>query len=221
MVYVSALGAALVPITDVLTLYAQSYADGTITLPFTAKADEAQTTSATQAQVLTRRLAPVSLANAVSAKEVSKTMTGDNTVFVDGMKFFLDEKLLMALNIVGTVRFKTLVQVKSANASGTAYLQRVTFKLRALTANDTYRDIATRIVTVNVSTASTTYVDKEVIGTVDITSDQSITTGEKLLLEITTDGKASSGSYAAYHNLKFSVASGETYVEFGVLNSNA
>jgi hypothetical protein len=194
----------------------QSYADGTITLPFTAKADDGQSTTATQAQVMTRRQAPASLANAVSAKEVSSTSTADNTTFINAMRFFVDEKFLSTVNVLGTVRFKTLIQVKSSSASGTAYLQRVTFKLRALTANDTYRDIATRTVTVNFSTTSTSYVDKEVIATVEITSDQSIATGEKLLVEVSTDGKGSSASYTTYHNIKFTINSAESYVEFGV-----
>lgn len=217
MTYVSGIGSfSNIPIIDWFTLYAQHSGTSTNTLPFTAKYDEAQTTSATQYQVLTRRLHPDSLVSVVSSREYTTTSTGDNTTLVNGIKFFLDESFAATLTIVKSVRFRTVIQLKSSNASGTAYLQRVIFKLRALTANDTYRDLAEKTVTVNASTTSTSYVNEAVIGVVKIDTDQALTTGEKLVLEITTDGKGSSGSYTTYHNILFTAGSSETYVEFGV-----
>jgi len=198
-----------------LTLYAQHIGDDTITLPYQAKSDESEASSTTQKQVLTRRPMPSDLEGVVNSIEKTTQATTDNTVVISGMRFFLDEKLLETLQLNGTVRFRVTLAVKTNNAAATAYLQKVVFSVRKLTGNDTYTTLGTKTVTVNISNATTTYVEKSVIGIVDL-SGQTLLTGEKLVLEITTNGKITNATYICTHRLSYDASTSKTFVEISV-----
>ena len=199
------------------TLYAQHIGDDTITLPYQAKSDESESASTTQKQVLTRRPAPSDppLAGFVSSIEKTTQATGDNTTVINGMRFFLDEKLLETLQLNATIRFRATVGVKTNNTSGTAHLQQVLFKLRKLTAADTYTTLGEKIVTINLQNATTTYAERSVIALIDASA-QTLATGEKLLLEITTNGKISNASYICTHRLSYDTGTSKTFCEIAV-----
>ena len=198
-----------------LTLYAQHTGDDTITLPYQAKSDETEASATTQKQVLTRRPSPSDLEGVVNSIEKTTQATVDNTTVINCMRFFLDEKLPETLQLNATIRFRVTVAVKTNNISGTAHLQQVVFKLRKLTANDTYTTLGTKTVTVNITNATTTYVEKSVIAIVDASA-QSIATGDKLLLEVLTNGKISNASYICTHRLSYDAVTSKSFVEIGV-----
>lgn len=198
-----------------LTLYAQHMGDDTITLPFQAKSDETEASSATQKQILTRRPTPSDLEGVVNSIEKTTQAIGDNTTVINCMRFFLDEKLLETLQLNATIRFRVTVAVKTNNVSGTAHLQQVVFKLRKLTAADTYTTLGTKTVTVNITNATTTYIEKSVVAIVDASA-QTLATGEKLLLEVLTNGKISNASYVCTHRLSYDAGTSKTYCEIAV-----
>ena len=197
------------------TLYAQHIGDDTITLPYQAKSDESESASTTQKQILSRRPSPSDLEGVVNSIEKTTQATGDNTTVINCMRFFLDEKLLETLQLNATIRFRVTVAVKTNNVSGTAHLQQVIFKLRKLTAADTYTTLGTKTVTVNITNATTTYVEKSVLGIVDASA-QTLATGEKLLLEVLTNGKITNASYICTHRLSYDAGTSKTYCEIGV-----
>jgi len=198
-----------------LTLYAQHVGDDTITLPYQAKSDETEAASTTQKQILTRRPSPSDLEGVVNSIEKTTQATGDNTTVINCMRFFLDEKLLETLQINGTIRFRVTVAVKTSNTSGTAHLQQIVFKLRKLTANDTYTTLGTKTVTVSITNATTAYVEKSVLGLIDASA-KSLATDEKLLLEVLTNGKISNASYVCTHRLSYDAGTSKTYCEIAV-----
>lgn len=198
-----------------LTLYAQHIGDDTITLPYQAKSDETESSSTTQKQVLTRRPSPSDLEGVVNSIEKTTQATGENTTVINCMRFFLDEKLLETLQLNATIRFRVTVAVKTNNVSGTAHLQQVVFKLRKLTANDTYTTLGTKTVTVSITNATTTYVEKSVLGIIDASA-QTLAAGEKLLLEVLTNGKITNASYICTHQLSYDAGTSKTYCEIGV-----
>ena len=201
-------------IQQMLTLYAQHIGDDTITLPYQAKSDETESSSATQKQILTRRPSPSDLEGVVNSIEKTTQATVTTTV-INCMRFFLDEKLIETLQLNATIRFRVTVAVKTNNVSGTAHLQQVVFKLRKLTANDTYTTLGTKTVTVNIENATTTYVEKSVLGIVDASA-QTLATGEKLLLEVLTNGKITNASYVCTHKLSYDAGTSKTYCDIGV-----
>ena len=201
-------------IQQMLTLYAQHIGDDTITLPYQAKSDETESSSATQKQILTRRPSPSDLEGVVNSIEKTTQATGTTTV-INCMRFFLDEKLIETLQLNATIRFRVTVAVKTNNVSGTAHLEQVVFKLRKLTANDTYTTLGTKTVTVNIENATTTYVEKSVLGIVDASA-QTLATGEKLLLEVLTNGKITNASYVCTHRLSYDAGTSKTYCDIGV-----
>jgi hypothetical protein len=197
---------------------------GIITLPSsrTAKVCDltGYTTQATHNHILTRRAMPSDVIGAdpvavgVNYCEATTVGISDNTT-VNQIRFFFEERLLESLLVDGVVKCRTTVSLKSANASGTAYMQQVIFKLRLLTATDTYTDIGTVTVPVTFSNATTTYVDKSVYGLIPVTSG-SINKDQTLVLEIITTGKVSNASYAASHKISFDPGSSRTYVEIPI-----
>lgn len=198
-----------------LTLYAQHIGDDTITLPYQAKSDETEASSTTQKQVLTRRPSPSDLEGVVTSIEKTTQAIGDNTTVINCMRFFLDEKLLETLQLNATIRFRVTVGVKTSNTSGTAHLQQVIFKLRKLTAADTYTTLGEKTVTVNIQNATTTYIEKSVIALIDASA-KTLAVGEKLLLEVTTNGKISDASYTCTHRLSYDAGTSKSFVEIAV-----
>jgi hypothetical protein len=198
-----------------LLLVAQDLGVAPITTMFTAKEDETQSTTATHYRVLSREKFDATTYGVDSTLEKNITTTTDNTTVINCARFFMPERFGEMLNLDGgTVKFQALVYLKSANASGTAYLQQIIFKLRKLTANDTYTDLATKTVTVNLSTTTTDYsIFALVVAYAPVIDDSTIDTDEQLVLEITTNGKGSSASYACYHKLDFTVGTEHTTVE--------
>lgn len=198
-----------------LTLYAQHIGDDNITLPFQAKSNEDESSSTSQKQVLTRRPSPSDLEGVVNSIEKTTQGTGENTTVINGMRFFLDEKLIEELQLNATIRVRVTVAVKTDNVSGTAHLQQVVFKLRKLTANDTYSDIVTKTVTVSIQNATTDYVEKSVVALIDASA-KKIETANKLLLEITTNGKISNASYICTHRLSYDAGTSKSFIDIGV-----
>jgi ribosomal protein L9 len=201
-----------------LTLYAQHLGDGSITLPYQAKSDESQGASATQQQILTRRPMPSDLEGIINEIEKTTQSTSDNTTVIDGLRFFLDEKLNKALNLNGTVRVRTTAAVKTNNVSGTAHLQQIVITLKKLTAANTYTSLGTQTVTVNITNATTAYAEKSVVATFDLSS-KNVETGDKLLVEITTNGKITNASYVCTHRISFDAGTSKTYAEIGIKES--
>lgn len=198
-----------------LRLYVQDLGDDTITLPFTAKSDESQSTSATQSQILTRELLPYDLEGVTEEIEKTTQSATNYTKVINKVRFFLDEKLLETLQLNGTVKFQVKVGVKSNNTAGTAHLQQIIFSLVKLTAIDTYTTLGTKTVTVDMSTATTGYVEKTVRAIVDAASKE-IATTDKLVLEITTNGKISDATYICTHKISYRADTDDTWVEIGV-----
>lgn len=198
-----------------LTLYAQHIGDDTITLPYQAKSDETESASVTQKQILTRRPTPSDLEGVVNSIEKTTQATGDNTAVINGMRFFLDEKVLETLQLNASIRFRATVAVKTNNVLGTAHLQQVVFKLKKLTADNTYTTLGTKTVTVGITNATTTYVEKSVVALVDASA-QTLATNEKLLLEVLTNGKITNASYICTHRLSYDAGTSKTYCEIAV-----
>jgi hypothetical protein len=198
-----------------LTLYAQHLGDAVFVLPYQAKSDESEAASAEQKQILTRRPTPSDLEGVVNSIEKTTQATGNNTTVINCMRFFLDEKLLETLQLNASVRFRATVAVKTNNVSATAHLQQVRFKLRKLTADNIYTTLLTKTVTANIENATTTYVEKSVIAILDVDA-QSLATGEKLLLEVLTNGKITNASYICTHRLSYDAGTSKTYCEIAV-----
>ena len=179
------------------------------------------TTQGLQNHILTRRALPTDIVGAsatvagVNFLEKAITATTDNAMGIYHPRFFFDEKLVENLIINGTIKFRTSVSVKSSNTS-IAYLQRVIFRLRQINTSDNNygTDITTCTVTLNVQNATTTYTDYSVVGFAAVTG-QLIEASRRLVLEIATDGKATSGSTCT-HKLSFEPGSSRTYVEIPI-----
>jgi hypothetical protein len=196
-------------------VYAQDMGYARITTMFNAKEDNSQATTNSHARVLSRDTFPLDVIGADSTLEKTTQSTSDNTTVIDAARFFLPETVVESLNLDGaTVKFCALVDQKSNNGSGTANLQQVIFKLRKLTANDTYTDIATATVTVNQTTTATSYgTPYSVVAYAPAIAGSTLDTDEQLVLEITTKGKISNASYICTHRLSFTVGQGYTFVE--------
>jgi hypothetical protein len=198
-----------------LLLVAQDLGVAPITTMFTAKEDETQSTTATHYRVLSREKFDASTYGVDATLEKNTTGTSDNSTIINGARFFLPERFGELLNLDGgTAKFQALVYYKSANASATATFQQLIFKLRKLTANDTYTDLATKTVTLNLATTTTDYsVSALVVAYAPIIDDSFVDTDEQLVLEISTNGKTSNASYACYTKLDFSPGYENTTVE--------
>lgn len=215
-----------------LTLFAQRYSghsptDSTIygetfTLPGSLSAKwhgGAASATTQQVCVLRRRPLPSGLyapgSGSPSVFEATTTSTSATTI-IDAYRFFLVEPFLDAVPLSKQVQFKTLVGIKTANTAATAYLTEVSFKLRKLTGADTYTDIVSKAVPVNLSNATKTYVDYAIVADAWIPALVSVSPGEVLVLEISTKGYTSSTSYAASHRLCHSIGSSDTFIEIMV-----
>jgi hypothetical protein len=215
-----------------LTLYAQKYnaynpTDATIygekmTLPgsMTAKYyNGASSSTATQLYVLRRRPLPSDIyapGSGTSNYFEGTTQSTTDEAVIDQLRFFLAEGLLDTLRLTGSVQFKAKLSLKTSNASGTATLTSVTFKLRKLTATDTYTDIGSKTVTLGLTSTATTYVDYSVVADIQLVTPVVVDTDEVLLLEVSTVGKNSSESYTTTHKVSFSLGTSETFVDLMV-----
>lgn len=197
-----------------LLLVAQDLGVASITTMFTAKEDNSQGSTATHYRVLAREYFDATTYGVDSTLEKYITGTGDNTTIIDAARFFLPERFGESLNLDGgTVKFQTLVYLKAVS-DGTAYLQQIIFKLRKLTANDTYTDLATKTVTLTLSTATTDYsIFALVVAYTPIIAASTVDTDEQLCLEITTTGKTSTADHACYHKLNFAPGTENTSIE--------
>ena len=215
-----------------LTLFAQRYSghspeDSTIysetfTLPnnLTAKwHGGASSATAQQVCVLRRRPLPEGLylpgSNDPASFEATTTSTSAATV-INSYRFFLVEPFLDTITLSKQVQFKTNVSVKTGNTSATAYLTGITFKLRKLTDDDTYTDIVSKTVPANISNATTTYVNYSFVADAWIPTPVTVSPSEVLVLEISTAGKTTDDSYAAYHRLNHGRGTSDTFIEIMV-----
>ena len=198
---------------------------GYITLPSsrTAKQQDTSgfTTQGTQNHILTRRALPSDVFGAdpaaigVNYDERSSVATADNSTIINALRFFFEEGLSEDMLVDGAIRFRTTVSLKSSSTSGTASLQRVTFKLRQLSTTNTFEEIGSFIATCTLTNATTTYVDKSIYAVIPVTA-QKIEKAKTLVLEITTDGKSSNASYSVYHKISFDPGTSRTYVEIPI-----
>ena len=206
-------------IQSIWRLYAQHLGAATITIPnsLTVKPDDSAAARNTQSQVLTEKLYPSSLSGVVSYLEKYSNPTSDNTSIISGLRFFIVHDLLESLYLSGKAIVKVTVQLKTSNASGTAYLQQITAKLRAAIPGGTpFVDFGTTTITVSVSTTRTDYQEYSFLIPVTLTGTVNISTPHQLILDLSTLGKISNASYNVYHKIMFRPEIPDTYINIPV-----
>lgn len=197
----------------------------TITLPssWTAKKDEqtGTTTGATQQYVILRRPQPSDNEGAVAVVEGS---VASGTTILDRARFFSIEDFLEPVTIYGPVKFWANVNVKSSSTTACT-LTGVTFRLRTLTATDTYGDVTaatTKTLAAAISNATTGYVTasaKTVYVTADVATPLVLAAGQRLVLEVTLLGTVGAGMTATAC-INCAAGSAQAGCEFGVEEVN-
>lgn len=199
------------------TLYGQAAPAPALTLPYSAKMTEAGSSASSCTQHLLRRPFPVDLANATSFLSGTVSTTSDNTVTINGARFFLAEKTMEDITLDNLVYAKTNIGILTANTAATAYLQRVDFALKRLTGADTYDTICSASITgINYSNATTSVTNKSVAALMKPATAYVLPAGSSLVLEISTYGKTTNTSYAATHRLYCSPSVSDTFVDLYV-----
>lgn len=188
------------------TLYAQHLGDETITLP---------DGSTTTAYILTRRPMPSDLEGVENyAEDTGNTNTTSASVL--SKSFYLDEKLLETLQLNGTVRFRTTVAVKSSGTTDIAYIDSVKFSLYKIDSSGTSTQLgSTRTVTVNIQNNTTTYVEKSVVGLIEL-SGATLESAQKLYATIDIWGHTAGSTDTFDVRLSYDAGTSKTYVEIAV-----
>jgi hypothetical protein len=185
-------------------LYAQHLGHDSIDLPYQVN------NSTKTSYILTRGPMPSDLDGVLNSISAS-TISFANTSVIFNQRFFLDEKVIEQLDFRSIARVRGTFGVKVLNASDIGYLNTVTFELAKLNASETHTTLALKSINVSISNATTTEIEKSIVGILDL-SNTSIASGEKLELIVNTLGGTANASDTVVHTLHFDAGTSKTYV---------